>query len=85
MLNVKVGNIIYAVTLKNSADEFAFSNSGDAMIWIGLGISLFHIIFPMELLNKRLFPIKDEVTETQLYQEVRIEFNTVMPFNKFSN
>ena len=46
-------------------------------MWVTLGISLFHVVFPMEYLNKKLFPIKDEVTETDTFEEARLEFHSV--------
>ena len=69
-----MGNIFYFFTLRNSESNFAFGN--EPLVWITLGISLFHIVFPMEFLNKRLFPIKDEVTENQTFEEARLEFNS---------
>jgi len=71
----QAGNIMYTYTLKNSFDELAFDNTCWALIWVTLGISLFHIIFPMEALNKKLFPIEDKVTETLTFEEARLAFN----------
>lgn len=71
-----VGNIIYIFSLKNSAGDLAFPIETTPFVWISLGVSLFHIIFPMELLNVKLFPIKDEVTETDNFEQARLRFTT---------
>jgi len=70
------GNILYVFTLKDQFDEFAFNDTAKSLVWITLGISLFHIIFPMEALNQKLFPIEDLVTETQTFEEARLGFPT---------
>jgi len=62
--------------LKNTTENLAFNDISLLLAWITLGISLFHIIFPMELLNKKLFPVEDLVTETQTFEQARIEFST---------
>jgi len=66
---------MYTYTLKNQYDELAFDNTCWALIWVTLGISLFHIIFPMEALNRKLFHIEDKVTETLTFEEARLAFN----------
>lgn len=51
-------------TLENSADRLAYyEDAPTGLVYIMIGISLINIIFPMEVLNKVLFPIKNEVTE----------------------
>jgi len=71
-----IGNIIYVFSLTNASDDLAFPHEARIVIWITLGVSLFHIFFPMGLLNETLFPIKDEVTEHQTYEQARLEFQT---------
>ena len=82
LIFLKVGNILYIFTLKNTTENLAFNDISLLLAWITLGISLFHIIFPMELLNKKLFPVEDLVTETQTFEQARIEFSTVMLIEK---
>ena len=77
-----VGNIIYVYTLKNSANELAFTDTGRSLIWITLGISLFHIYFPMEMLNKKFLKIKNEGSVAVDFDEAELKFDTVRVMNK---
>jgi hypothetical protein len=71
-----VGNIIFIYTLKDTLGLYAHNDTSFALAWVTFGISLVHIFFPMEILNKKMFPIEDLVTEYKTYDEVRAEFNT---------
>jgi len=71
-----VGSIMYAYTLKDSTDEFAFKDTARSLIWLALAISLFHIFFPMSVLNKKLFKIKSSPCENQTFEEARLSFNS---------
>jgi len=70
------GNVVYVYTLKNSLGEFAFDDTSRALVWVTLGISLFHIYFPMEALNKKLLPIHQKACETKTFSEARLNFTT---------
>jgi hypothetical protein len=72
-----IGNVIVTQTLFNSNGEESFSTLPQGLIWAPVGISLFHIFFPMDWLNETLFKIEDKVTETETYDQARIEFMTV--------
>lgn len=72
-----MGNIACVFTLKDYDGQIAFEPNNSPMVWVTFGISIFHIFFPMESLNTRLFPIKDEVTESRTFEEVRNSFSTV--------
>lgn len=72
-----VGNVIVTQTLFNSIGKESFSTLSKGLIWAPIGISLFHIFFPMDWLNETLFKIEDKVTETETYDQARIEFITV--------
>jgi len=71
-----VGSIMYAYTLKDSTNEFAFQDTARSLIWLALAISLFHIFFPMSYLNKRLFKMKSSPCENQTFEEARLSFNS---------
>jgi len=68
---------VYAYTLKNSENEFAFDTASRVLVWIALGISLFHIYFPMEALNRKLLPVHQKACETKTFNEARLNFFTV--------
>ena len=67
-------------TLKNSFNEYAFDDASRILVWITLGISLFHIYFPMEALNRKLLPIHQKACETKTFHEARLNFATVYFF-----
>lgn len=71
-----MGNIACVFSLKDFVGDIAFSRETTPMVWITFGISLFHIFFPMESLNTKLFPIKDLVTEIRSFEDARISFTT---------
>lgn len=73
----QIGNVIYTYTLKNSFGEPAFSGPCKALAWVTLGISLFHIYFPMQSLNKKVFSVKAGSEETETFDFARINFTTV--------
>jgi len=72
---------MYVFTLRNNYDELAFNDTAKFLVWITLGISLLNMLFPMEALNQKLFPIEDKVTETQTFEEARLGFPTVTFFD----
>lgn len=78
-----MGSMVCVLSLKDVKGDFAFGTENDSLIWITFGISLFHIFFPMESLNKKLFPIKDELTETITYEDAQVNFTTVSKFEYF--
>jgi DNA repair ATPase RecN len=67
---------VYVFSLKDYWGEIAFPLETAVLVWITFGVSLFHIVFPMELLNKKLFKIKDEVTENITFETARLNFPT---------
>jgi len=72
-----VGNIVYVYTLKNSVDELAFTDTARSLIWITLGISLFHIYFPMEMVNKRFLKVEKKGDDVDIdFEGAELKFNT---------
>ena len=68
---------MFMYTLKDSRSDVVYDSTANAWNWITLGVSLFHIYFPMEWLNRILFPITKERTETDSYEQARFDFTTV--------
>lgn len=71
-----LGNLMFIYTLKDSKSDVVFNETTNAWAWVTIGISLFHIYFPMEWLNRILFPISKERTETDSYEQARFDFTT---------
>ncbi len=71
-----LGNILVIYSLQDSNHTLAFADNAKMWGWITLIVSLIHIFFPMDYLNKKLFPIKDLVTENESYEEARVNFYT---------
>lgn len=71
-----LGNLMFIYTLKDSKSDGVFDSTTNAWAWVTIGISLFHIYFPMEWLNRILFPITKERTETDAYEQARFDFTT---------
>jgi len=63
-------------TLKNKADELAFTNKG--LIWITLIIGLLHFFLPMSFINEKLFPTEKKTNKVQNFQKARLDFFTVI-------
>jgi len=71
-----LGNMLIVYSLEDSDDRLAFRTVSKFWVWATLVISIFHVFFPMDKVNKKLFPIKDEVTENMTYDKARTEFYT---------
>jgi len=71
-----LGNLMFMYTLKDSQSDLVYDSTASIWNWITLGVSLFHIYFPMEWLNRILFPITKERTETDSYEQARFDFTT---------
>jgi len=63
-------------TLKDSANDYAFDDASRVLVWLTLGISIFHIYFPMEALNRKLLPVHQKACETKTFNEARLNFTT---------
>lgn len=72
-----VGSIMFAYTMKDESGELAFHDTARALLWLALGVSLFHIFFPMETLNKKLFKVTHKACEDQTFEEARVNFASV--------
>ena len=73
-----MGNLLFIFALKNPKGESNFDFVQKSLIWATIGVSLFHVFLPMEWLNEKLFRIKDEDKENELYDEARPYFHTVV-------
>ena len=67
---------MFLFTLVDSSGERVDNKLYEILVWVTFGISMIHILFPMDRVNKALFEIHDEVTESQSYDEARLTFNT---------
>lgn len=75
-LAYSLGNLVFVFTLKNAEDQLVFLNSPHFLIWGAIAISAINLVLPMELVNKTLFPIKDDVIEVDTYDKARVDFYT---------
>jgi len=71
-----VGSIMFSYTLKDATGELAFIDTARSLIWLALAVSLFHIFFPMSMLNKKLFKVKSQACENQTFEEARLSFTS---------
>lgn len=72
-----MGNLLFVYTLENSDGKPIFDLIPRYLIWATIGVSLFHIYFPMEWINKVLFKVKGEEKGEDIYDEARPSFHTV--------
>mmetsp|Transcript_20033 Transcript_20033/g.17108 ORF Transcript_20033/g.17108 Transcript_20033/m.17108 type:complete len:229 (+) Transcript_20033:1599-2285(+) len=72
-----IGQLIFIRTLQNTQGDLAYPTSSNVLVYVMIVISLVNMIFPMEVLNKILFKIKNDVTENTNFKQARIrEFST---------
>lgn len=69
-----LGNLIVFINLEDLQGRKAIDTCSTTLIFLCLVASLIHIFFPMQLLNEKLFPLVDEVTEFIDYDEARLTF-----------
>jgi len=67
--------------LENSLGDAGFDSYG--LIYAAIAVSCFHVIFPMEIVNKKIFDLKDLVTEELSYQDAKKEFFTTVRTRDF--
>lgn len=73
---IAAGNAVFIYVLDYSDGEPLFKENTHTLLWITVGISLFHTIVPMDWLNRLVFKIKDQRPERGNYDEARISFYT---------
>lgn len=73
---IAAGNAIFIYVLDYSNGEALFKDNTHTLLWITIGISLFHTIVPMAWLNRLVFKIKDQRPERGNYDEARFSFYT---------
>ena len=69
-----LGNLIFYTNLQDSAGNMGIETTPKYLIYVAMIFSLIHIFFPMQLLNEKLFPLIDEVTEFVDYEDARLTF-----------
>jgi len=70
------GNFFFLFVLQNSNDQHIYDLLPKSLIFATLGIGVILILFPMRLLNSKLFSIKEEEIEPYDYDEMRAHFTT---------
>jgi len=73
---IAAGNAIFIYVLNYANGEPIFNDSTTTLLWITVGISLFHTIVPMDWLNRSIFKIKDQRADRGNYDEARMSFYT---------
>jgi len=69
-----LGNLIFYTNLQDSAGHMGIETTPKYLIYVAMIFSLIHIFFPMQLLNEKLFPLVDEVTEFVDYDDAKLTF-----------
>ena len=69
-----MGNLLFMFTLIDTEGDRAYNRTHQIIVWVTLVISLVSIVFPMERLNRTWFPIQDEVTENETYDQAKQHF-----------
>ena len=76
---------MFTYVLQNEASLPVYDGNDVTLMFITVGLSLVNLMAPMDWVNEKIFPLKDEATETKSYEEARYYFGPVSKITYFEN